>query len=234
MVRFSNNGSNSTRTRHRAARSTHSTQTAGRARSARRQSARRREILGAAARAFRDRGFAATGMREIASEADLSTANLYHYFRGKHEILYFCQEASLDRLLATLQAVRRSSRPSAGKLRDVIAAHIRCLLGELEGATAHLDVEDLPTPLKRRIIARRDRYERGIRRLVADGVAAGEFVECDAELVTRAMLGAANWTARWFRPQGTCTPAAVGTAFADYLVRGLEAGRSPRNGRGRR
>ena len=36
---------------------------------------------------FRERGFAETGMRDIAGAADLSAANLYHYFAGKNEIL---------------------------------------------------------------------------------------------------------------------------------------------------
>jgi AcrR family transcriptional regulator len=205
---------------------------AGSLRAARRHRARRLLILAAAARAFRDRGFASTGMREIAAAADLSPANLYHYFRGKHELLYFCQEASLERLHESLRTVARSQQPAAAQLRFVLAAHVQCVLGEMEGATAHLEVEDLPPALKRRIIAGRDRYERGVRGLVAAGIASGEFERCDADLVTRAMLGAVNWTARWYRPQGERTPAEVGAAYAEYLVRGLEA-RGQRDGRGR-
>ena len=206
---------------------------AGSQRTARRHRARRLEILAAAARAFRDRGFASTGMREIAAAADLSTANLYHYFRGKHELLYFCQEASLERLLAALYTAERSPQTAAGKLRFVLGAHVQCVLGEMEGATAHLEVEDLPAPLKRRIIAGRDRYERGVRALVTAGIASGEFEPCDADLVTRAMLGAVNWTTRWYRPQGERTPTEVGATYAEYLVRGLEAARGKRNRRRR-
>ncbi len=53
--------------------------------------ARRLEILRAAGREFRVRGFAETGMRDIAEAAALSPANLYNYFRGKHDILFFCR-----------------------------------------------------------------------------------------------------------------------------------------------
>src|SRR5262245_19515784 len=215
MVRFSNSGSKA----------------AGAPRALRRRHARRLEILNAAARVFRERGFAATGMREIAAAADLSPANLYHYFHGKHELLYFCQEASLDRLLEALRAARASRQPASDQLRAVIEAHARCVLGEMEGAAAHLEVDNLPPALRRKIIARRDVYERGIRRIVAAGIDSGEFADCDPKLVTSAILGALNWTVRWFRPDGARTAADVGREFAAYLGRGLARSRAVRNGR---
>src|SRR6266853_2313167 len=82
----------------------------------RRYLARRLEILRAAGREFRVRGFAETGMRDIAAASDLSPANLYNYFRGKHEILFFCQDTALDHLLAALQKTRRLRATSAQKL----------------------------------------------------------------------------------------------------------------------
>src|SRR5712672_2074835 len=77
--------------------------TAGNRRRRRRRLARRFEILRAAGREFRARGFFETGMRDIAAASDLSPANLYNYFRGKHEILFFCQDTALDHLLGALQ-----------------------------------------------------------------------------------------------------------------------------------
>lgn len=189
-------------------------------RRARRARATRQTILRAAAGVFRDRGFAATGMREIAEAADLSPANLYYYFKSKHELLYFCQDHSVDRML---EATRRNggSQDPAGRLRRVITAHLTCMLDELDGAAAHTEVDALPPALRIRIVAKRDRYERAVRRIVAAGVRRGDFVPCDPALVTRAILGALNWTAKWYRPGGREQPATLAEAFADYLVRGL-------------
>lgn len=196
----------------------------GEARAQRRVDARRLEILRAAGRTFRRRGFAAAGMRDIAAEADLSPGNLYHYFRGKSEILYFCQDHFLDRMLDELEAARKQRGPVGPRLRRVLTAHVHCILDDVEGTAAHLEIDGLPAPLREALVAKRDRYERGIRRLIAAGVRRGEFPACDAKLVARAIFGALNWTVRWFRPDGPDPASAVADKLAGYLLAGLASG----------
>ena len=190
-------------------------------RARRKSEARRLEILRAAARVFRRRGVAAAGMREIAVEADLSPGNLYYYFRGKDELLYFCQDRTLVQMHAAVEAAHATAAPVAQQLRSVLSAHLHCMLDEMEGATAHLEVEALPEKLRRKIVDKRDGYERAVRSLVAKGVKRSEFGPCDAALVTRAMLGAVNWTARWHRPEGSQSVAQIADTLSAYLVRGL-------------
>jgi AcrR family transcriptional regulator len=194
-----------------------------RGRSRRRYLARRLEILRAAGNEFRLRGFAETGMRDIAAAADLSPANLYNYFRGKHEILFFCQDLSLDRMLAALERARRLRSNAATRLRFVIVAHMCCVLDEIEGAAAHLFTSTLPTQMQRVLLVKRDRYEKGVRQLIANGMRSGEFVSRNPALAARAMLGALNWSVRWFNPHGALTAAEIADEFADYLIRGLLA-----------
>ena len=180
----------------------------------------------AAARVFRARGFAAAGMRDIAVAANLSPGNLYHYFRGKEEILFFCQDRSLDRLLDALAAATRDRGALAGRLQTMAVAHVLCLLDEVEGSAAHLTVDALPPRLRARIVAKRDRYERGVRALIAGGIRRRMLRAADATVSTRAFLGALNWTAHWFRPEGRHTPHEMAALVADYAVAGLVANRT--------
>ena len=192
----------------------------------RRRDQQRDAILRAAARLFRERGFADTGMRDIAAAADLSAANLYHYFNGKNDLLFYCQDRALDRMLAAVTHARHQSRSAAERLRLVLTAHLQTLLDAIEGATAHLQIDSLPPALREAIVRKRDRYEHALRRIIAEGVDAGELVAMDPAVVARAMLGAMNWTVTWFRPEGPDTSADVGRVISRFLVRGIAA-RSP-------
>jgi len=189
----------------------------------RRYLARRLEILRAAGKEFRVRGFAETGMRDIAAAAALSPANLYNYFRGKHDILFFCQNNSLDRMLAALDKARRMRTCAATKLRKVIVSHLRCVLDEVEGSAAHLLTTALPPRQQRYLLAKRDKYEEGVRKLITRGMRSGEFAPCDPALAARAILGGLNWSVQWFSPDGPLTAAEIADRLADYLIRGLLA-----------
>ena len=107
---------------------------------------------------------------------------------------------------------------------------MRTLLDDIEGATAHLQIESLPPALRTAIVNKRDRYEQSLRRLIADGSRSGELVDTNPAIVARAILGAMNWTVTWFRPDGADTAAAVGDVIARFLVRGV-ATRSPATAR---
>ena len=105
------------------------------------------------------------------------------------------------------------------------------LIDEIEGSAVHMEVEALPPRLRTRIVAKRDRYERGVRALIAGGVRARTLHATDAAIATRAFLGALNWTAHWFRPEGAQSPQEIAGHVADFAVAGLVSGGSTRSRR---
>lgn len=181
----------------------------------------RLEILRSAAGAFRRKGFERAGMRDIAGALGLTTGALYYQFRSKQELLYFCQDYSLDRLLEEGARIRREKAGPATRLRRLIEAQLTCMLDELQGSAAHVEFASLPVRLLKKVVLKRDRYERLMRSLVTQGMRTGAFRRRDPKLVTLAMLGAINWTIKWYRPEGPKSPSNIAREFADYLIQGL-------------
>src|SRR5262245_40635373 len=201
-----------------------SKESAGVARRRRRAEWRRLEILRAAAAAFRTRGFAAAGMRDVAAAAEVSPANLYHYFRGKDAILFACQDGSLSRLLASLAAARRRRGSIATQLHTLAAAHVRCLIDEFSGSASYLESAALPRALGRRIASKRGRYERGVRALIERGMRRHELRAGDPTVSMRAFIGALNATPHWFDAKTFPSIDRVVELVADYVVAGLTVG----------
>ena len=179
------------------------------------------EILKAAAAAFRRLGYHGATVEEIAAALQMKKGNLYYYFRNKEEILFACHQYSLDRLLAILDDIERSGVPAEQKLRRLIRSFVHTILDELHGTALFLDLEALSPAHLRTVIARRDRFDRGMREVLKEGIRSGTFVYADAKLLSFAILGAVNWIPRWFSPDGPSTSEEIADKFADYLIAGL-------------
>jgi AcrR family transcriptional regulator len=191
---------------------------------------RRVEILKSAAAAFRRRGYHGASVDEIASALEMTKGNLYYYFQNKEEILFACHDYSLDILLGLLEDVQAEPSPPDEKLRRLVLAFVSILLDELQGTALTLDLQALSPPLLEKVIARRDRFDQGVRAVIQQGMDEGVFVPGDPKMISFAILGAVNWITKWFDPAGPLTSDQIGEAFADYLVGGLVRGRGAATG----
>jgi len=184
---------------------------------------RKREILRAASGLFRRKGLHAAGMRDIAAELGMAVGNLYYYFASKEALLAFCQEETLDGLLALAARVRATGGRADAQLLALLAGHVVVLNEETPGSLAHLEIEELGERYRRPILRRRRAYEAALRSILDTGVAAGVFRPVDTHVAAFALLGAVNWTVKWFRPDGPRPAAEIGAECAELLVRGLLA-----------
>ena len=184
---------------------------------------RRTEILKSAAAAFRRRGYHGASVDEIASALEMTKGNLYYYFKNKEEILFACHEYSLDKLLALMDAVQAEQTTPEAKLRKLMLAFVHIILDDLHGTALTLDPEALSPPLLKRVIAKRDQFDHGIRAIIQQGIDQGQFRPGDPKMIEFAMMGAVNWISKWFDPAGAMTSDQIGDAFADYLVGGLKS-----------
>jgi AcrR family transcriptional regulator len=188
-----------------------------------RYSRKRIEILRSAAAAFRRRGYHGASVEEIARALHMTKGNLYYYFRNKEEILYDLHDYSLDILLGHLEAVVASDGLADSKLRRLVEGFVHMIIDELHGTALTMDLQALSPPRLRKVIAKRDRFDRGIRRVIEEGVEAGVFAPGEPKLLAFAILGAVNWITRWYDPRGPASSERIGRAFSDLLLDGLRS-----------
>ena len=184
------------------------------------------DILKSAAKAFRKLGYHGATVEQIAAALQMKKGNLYYYFKNKEEILFACHQYSLDRLTRLLEDVEESPAPPDAKLRRLIVAFVHTILDELHGTALLLDLEALTPAHLKAVIARRDRFERGVRKVLEDGIAEGHFGAGDPKLLAFAVFGAVNWIPRWFNPEGPATSQQIADLFADFFIRGLQNART--------
>jgi AcrR family transcriptional regulator len=184
---------------------------------------RRAEILHAALATVRERGYHATTLDDIADRLGIRKAALYHYFPDKDAILYACHRESLAELDRLIEESARCCTSSRERLAYLIREHVRVMTEKLEGSPLAFEVSALSPERRAEVIAGRDRYEHVLRDVVAAGVKQGEFRKVDPKMAVFAILGAINWIARWYSPEGGATGPALGDQFADLLLGGLVA-----------
>jgi len=182
---------------------------------------KRAEILHAALRAFRDKGYHATTLGDIAEHVGVRKTALYHYFPDKQSILVACHRESLAELDRIIKDTRELATASE-KLAYVIREHVRVMTDTLEGSPLAFEVTALPKAQQAELIAGRDRYERAVRKIIEQGMKRGEFRAQDAKIAVFVILGAINWIARWYRAEGPVHAPELGEQYAEHLLGGLK------------
>jgi AcrR family transcriptional regulator len=181
---------------------------------------RRAEILHAALRAFRDKGYHATTLDDIALHVGVRKTALYHYFPDKQTILHEChREASAE--LARILREARGLETAREQLTHVIREHVRVMTETLEGSPLAFEVTAFSPDRQKDLMAARDAYERGVRRIIDRGIRNREFRAMNSKVAVFVILGAINWIARWYRPEGALHAAELGEQYAEHLVRGM-------------
>jgi AcrR family transcriptional regulator len=181
------------------------------------------DILKSAAKAFRRLGYHGATVEEIAAALHMKKGNLYYYFKNKEEILFACHQYSLDRLTLLLEEIDASGAPADFKLRRLIDAFVHTILDELHGTALFLDLEALSAAHLKAVIARRVAFDKGVRRVLEEGMKTGVFAGGDPKLLAFALFGAVNWIPRWYSPDGPASSQAIANLFGDFFVGGLRS-----------
>jgi AcrR family transcriptional regulator len=188
-----------------------------------RKEARRRTVLAAAVAVFSERGYRATTMSDVAAAVGMGKASLYHYVGSKEEILVELYEEVLRENVIAARRIADSDRSALEALRELLADRVAYTCRNRDLLRVFFEEEaELPPRHQARLLAARREYEQTLQDLLARGAEAGELtLSTTPTIFANTALGAANWTYKWFRPDGPLTPEQLGAQIADLLLAGL-------------
>ncbi|APE18413.1 TetR/AcrR family transcriptional regulator [Mycobacterium crocinum] len=194
---------------------------------------RRGDILVVAARLFAERGYLNTTMTEIARACGLGQSSLYYWFRQKEDILLGLLALNRVSLEFAEQMVAAPGSPAVRLLRL-----LRLDIGELCSAAVDICEVEVLAEQQPEVFAQfwadTAALHRHMATLIGDGIACGEFIDCDPEFAALNICGAEEGVQRRYRnsaahtPDGTSpfrhayyTREHVARELAAMLVRGL-------------
>jgi AcrR family transcriptional regulator len=189
----------------------------------------RPRLLAAAVRLFAQKGFAATGIRELAAEAGITGAALYHYVGTKDDLLVEIMRSTTEPLFEAAEAAVAEYEAPEAQLASVVELHV-WMHGARPLATLVADTELRALAGERRteIVALRDRYQALWRQVLEGGVSAGRFDVADVPVTTIALIELCTGVAHWYRPSGRMQLVELCATHADLALGTARAHRGRR------
>lgn len=183
---------------------------------------RRQQIEDAASALFRERGYAATSVRDIAQALNLQGGSLYAHVASKEDVLWSIVIRAADRFNTEVGPLAASGAPAPSQLREMIRAHVAVVTSAQKDAAVFLhEWRFLSADRREQMAARRDAYEALFRKAISEGVAAGLFASVDVRMTAMAILSALNGIATWYRADGGLSADEIADSYADLFLRAL-------------
>jgi TetR/AcrR family transcriptional regulator, cholesterol catabolism regulator len=184
------------------------------------ESNRREELLRVSARLFREKGFDGTSIRDISSAAGMHSGSPFYHFKTKQDILLAVMEQGLAEGLRRLEDAMVGPGTAEQRLRRMIRAQLGTILEDGNDFIPVLlyDWRSLTEANQRRIIALNDRYD-ALWQPVIDELKREGHMPGDAQLVRLLVLGAVNWTGRWYREGGRLSLDEIADGAARLFLR---------------
>ncbi|MDA0777835.1 MAG: TetR/AcrR family transcriptional regulator [Bacteroidetes bacterium] len=184
---------------------------------------RKREILAASQNVLKEKGYAATSVRDIAKALSMEPASLYSHFKSKEDILKITCFDMADKLELGIAEVNDIYFNAEEKLRTAINLHVKVLTQNLNSAMIFIrDWRNLTGKSLDQFILKRNAYEAGFREIVQTGINEGIFNETDKKFAALTILSSVNWIVEWYKEDGSLSSEQIATKLSDFILSGLK------------
>lgn len=185
---------------------------------------RKEQVIRSAAELFKEKGYAASSMRDLAQKLGIEAASLYSHIKSKEEILQtLCFDMAAE-FRTSLNQVEKQNVNASQKLSLGIIGHVNVMAKDLTASAVFMNEHrHLSQPYLRDFLLLRINYINRFKAIIEEGVKTGEFKKnIDTKLAVMTLFSSLNWMPLWYSPKGSIEPTALGQQLADMLVNGLK------------
>jgi AcrR family transcriptional regulator len=190
----------------------------------RRKSSKREVILIKAAAMFKDKGFAASSMRDLAETVGIEAASLYNHIKSKSEILQEIIMHTATDCNVHMEEVDSGEKSSLKKIEDILRFHVRMMLNRFE--EYHVMTHEwihLSEPHLSNFISQRRSYVQRLEAIVEQGIQDKEMKPVVPYVAVLTILSAVRGLEFWHRSQKKYSPQQMEDNMVMHLITGLQA-----------
>ncbi|MCE2740008.1 MAG: TetR/AcrR family transcriptional regulator [Sphingobacteriales bacterium] len=180
------------------------------------------QIISAAAKLFRQKGYASSSMRDIASSLHIEAASLYHHIKNKEEILEIICFSMAKRFLDAIAEVNDIYFNAEEKLRKAILFHVEIITEDIDKSAVFLrEWRSLPDTFLQDFLRLRNQYESDFTRIIENGIEEDLFETTDKKFAVLSILSSVNWINEWYQTEGKMRPNEIAERISDFVMGGL-------------
>jgi TetR/AcrR family transcriptional regulator, cholesterol catabolism regulator len=180
-------------------------------------------ITHSASRLFKEKGFSATSMRDLAEAIGVEAPSLYNHISSKSEILQEICFRIANVFNAHITEVENNKQSIIQKLEAIIRFHIRMMIDEYESVyLSDHEWKHLPEPYLSNFKNQRRLYRKRLAGIVQQGIDHKEIKNIDPYIVVLTILSAVGGIESWQRSNKSIDAKSLEEAMVKILIQGIK------------
>jgi AcrR family transcriptional regulator len=183
---------------------------------------RKLEIITIAAQLFKEKGYSAVTMRDIAHAMNIKAASLYNHIKSKQEILVLIVIEIAEEFTNVMNEIVNSNDLVLTKIERIIQLHIDITLRNADAlACLNNDWMHLTDDQLQYFVKMRTEYEANFRKIISEGVLAGELKKCNQEVVVFSILSSLRTMYLWYNKTKDLDAQTLQNTIATVFLKGV-------------
>lgn len=192
------------------------------AKAQRKKASKKGLILRKAAAMFREKGFAATSMRDLADAVGIEAASLYNHIRSKNEILEAICFDVANIFNTHIETVEAGNQKSIAKIESLLRFHIGQMITNYEEVyVSDREWKHLDEPYLSNFQTQRRNYRKKFASIIEEGIARSEIRKIDAPTAVLIMLHAVSGIESWHRSKAKISAEELEDNMVMIMIDGL-------------